>query len=71
MNTIATKRIVETLGSAEIQKAFDVGVRTVQQAQKKGQFAASWYNWMEARCIEEGIPCPRSAFNWKTPRDNR
>jgi len=65
MNKPAIHNITDTLGADAICAALDVTPHSIRHARTTGLFPASWYDALYSMCDEIGIPCPRSAFNWK------
>lgn len=65
MNKPAIKNITRTLGDDAICAALGVTHHSIRGARSTGLFPSSWFDKLEAMCIQAGIPCPRNAFNWK------
>lgn len=55
----------DTVGRSNIAKLMGVGATAVSNRVVIGHFPAWWFNDLEAFCIENGVDCPRSLFNWK------
>ena len=56
--------IIDAIGADWFKGQFGVGDAAIRKARAHGM-AASWFHLTERECIERGIPCPRSAFNFK------
>lgn len=59
--------IIRAVGAERAATALDVGPASVRVQLSRGVLPASWFDILEALCVEAGIPCPRSAFNFKKP----
>ena len=66
MSSRAVHNIIKHLGVDAICSALDVSPHSVRYAKTKGIFSANWYGEVKAMCDEVGIPCPLSAFNWRS-----
>lgn len=60
--------IIDALGADRIEARLGVTSHMIRYARSTGSFPASWYDTIERMCAEEGVRCPRSAFNWKATR---
>lgn len=67
MNKPAVIAITDALGSAAIERGLGVSEHSVRHARTTGAFPASWYEFLSGECGKEGIDCPMSAFNMKSP----
>ncbi|WP_276716917.1 hypothetical protein [Pseudooceanicola nitratireducens] len=67
MNKPAVQNIIDTIGQEAICVRLGISDHAVRHAKTTGSFAALWYDAIDQMCIEAGIPCPRSAFNFKSP----
>lgn len=67
MNKPKVKEITDAIGN-ELPDALDVKPRSVRAAREFGVFPASWFNVVEHLCEENGIECPRDAFNFRDIR---
>lgn len=65
MSKTTVHHITKTLGTDAICSALGVSPHSVRHARNTGLFPSGWYDPLDRLCIEVGIPCPRSAFNWK------
>lgn len=65
MNKPAVHHIVDTLTAEAICSDLGVSSHMIRHARTTGVFPASWYDAIARKCEFVGIPCPRSAFNWK------
>lgn len=64
-------KIVSALGAKEIAAAVGVShTSAVYNAVSGGRFPASWYLSIRGMCLNAGIDCPESLFNWKSPVKN-
>lgn len=61
------KSITDQIGADRISKAIGVSSHSIRHARTEGTFPASWYAVLSDMCKQQGIECPLSAFNWKTP----
>ena len=66
MNKASVHHITDTLSSDAICARLGVSHHSVRYARTDGAFPASWYGPLKEMCDETGIPCPLTAFNWKT-----
>lgn len=60
-----THTIIKTLTSARIEAALGVSSHAVRKAYQDRRFPASWFDVMEKLCADNGLTCPRKAFNFK------
>jgi hypothetical protein len=66
MNKQTVHHITDTLTAAAICAELGVTPHSIRYARTTGAFPASWYANLRRMCDEVGIPCPLSAFNWKS-----
>jgi hypothetical protein len=66
MNKPAVHHIINTLTAETIMARLDVSFHMIRYARTTGLFPAGWYAPLKAMADEVGIPCPLSAFNWKS-----
>lgn len=59
--------IVSNLGAESVAAVLGVSVHSVRKAVENRAFPASWYDVMDAICVDRGIECPRTLFNFKAP----
>ena len=57
--------IVDAIGRRSLCDDLDVGATAVSNAVVKGQFPASWYLVIAARCADLGLDCPSEIFNMR------
>lgn len=61
----SAKKIIDALGRAAMAARLKIHRKTVSDAYAADRMPASWFDVVEAMCVEEGITCPRSAFYFK------
>lgn len=66
MNKKAVHHIIDTLTADAVMARLDVSFHMIRHARTTGLFPASWYGPLKSMSDEVGIPCPLSAFNWKS-----
>lgn len=66
MNKSAVHQIIDTLTPDAICSELGVNKHSIRYARTAGVFTASWYGPLSKMCVDNGIPCPQDAFNWKT-----
>lgn len=67
MTSSDVKAITDKLGTDRIKAALGVSHHAVRYARTTGKFPGRWYGPLSRLCLEEGIPCPLSAFAWAGP----
>jgi hypothetical protein len=67
MSKQAVSSIVDKIGSQRIAEALSVTSHSIRAAKTSGAMPASWYARVRTLCEAEGIDCPLTAFNFKTP----
>jgi len=67
MNKPAVSKIISTIGEDVLRARTGLSDHAIRHAKTTGAFAAGWFDELERMCVEAGVPCPRSAFNWKSP----
>lgn len=65
MSKHAVHHIIDTLTPDAICADLGVSSHMIRHARTTGVFPSSWYDRIFEMCSAIGIPCPRSAFNWK------
>lgn len=61
----SVRHITDTLTAEVIQEGLGVGTHAVRFVRTTGEFPATWYRFIKAKCDEVGIPCPMTAFKFK------
>ena len=64
-------KILEVVTPEILGDRLGMSDRSIEHAKYVGYFSGLWFDEVERLCIEHGIPCPRAAFNWKTPPKKR
>lgn len=67
MSKQAVINITDKLGADAICSGLSVTNHSVRHARFTGAFPAAWYRQLKEMCEAEGIDCPLSAFNFKSP----
>ena len=57
--------ITKALGATKLAGALSVGVPAVSNAAARGEFPASWYRVVKAKCEAAGIECPDELFGFR------
>ena len=65
------QHIASALGQRQIAEAVGVVPTAVNNAVMRGSFPASWFTVIRAMCEENGLDCPESAFNFRSPTSER
>lgn len=60
--------ILERLGTKLVTERTGLSPASIYLAKRLG-IPARWYVIFSEVCAEEGVPCPRTAFNFAQPRD--
>lgn len=61
---MTVREVVDLLGSATVQASVSVSRQQVSNAVREDVMPARWFDAIEHLCRIEGIPCPRSLFNF-------
>jgi len=67
MSKEIVKNIADRLGDDAIASACGVSSHSVRNARWQGGFPASWFPVIRQMCAKDGLDCPESAFNFKSP----
>lgn len=71
MNQSAVSKIIEAIGEEALRARTGLSLHAIRHARYTGAFAAGWYDEIDRMCLEAGVPCPRSAFNFKTATEEQ
>ena len=55
---------------ASVLGDLDVKERSLRLVRERGVFPSSWYTILKSVCDAEGVECPVSMFNFKSPSPN-
>ena len=63
------KDILTQLGEDEVREALGVSTHSIAAAKRERRFPSNWFAVIERMCVEEGIPCPRNLFAFRSGKD--
>ena len=66
MSKKTVHHMIDTLTADAIMAKLGVSFHMIRYARTTGMFPASWYGPLKVMADDVGIPCPLSAFNWKS-----
>lgn len=65
-----SQQIIHALGEDFFVQELGLTERNLRHAKSVGQFAAHWFAAIDDACKKSGVPCPREAFNFKSPAND-
>lgn len=65
MQHIEAPQIIDALGEEYFTNALGFTQRNLRHVRATGKFASQWYAEISKACLDQGVPCPLSAFNMK------